>query len=114
MKRRYFLQGVAGEVVTPAVVWAQTQKRPGQIGDLDPSTLDPSTCMFPSMQPAWRRHGQVEAETVIARAAEGDPLRLPRLVAEVIELGADLLITVGPQATWAARATTSVKPIIAI
>jgi putative ABC transport system substrate-binding protein len=114
MKRRTFLQGLAGAVVSPAVVRAQTPKPPGKIGYLHPSTIDPRSWMFRIMQPAWRRLGYVEGETVITRAAQGDPTRLTGLVAELIELGADVLIMVGPQAIRAARATTSVKPIVAI
>jgi putative ABC transport system substrate-binding protein len=66
------------------------------------------------LRPRWRQLGYVEGETILLRSAQGDITRLPGLVAELIGLGVDVLIVVGPQGVRAALATTSTIPIVAL
>ena len=66
------------------------------------------------LRPRWRELGYVEGETILLRSAQRDIARLPALLAELIGLGVDVLIVVGPQAVQAARAATSTVPIVAL
>jgi putative ABC transport system substrate-binding protein len=66
------------------------------------------------MRPIWKSLGYVEGETVLLRGAEGDPRRLPALVAELISLEVAVLIAVGPAAVRAASQATKTTPIVAV
>jgi putative ABC transport system substrate-binding protein len=66
------------------------------------------------MRPVWVQLGYIEGETVLLRWAEGDPQRLPELVAELIRLGIGVLIVVGPTALRAASHASKTLPIVAI
>jgi ABC-type uncharacterized transport system substrate-binding protein len=115
MRRRTFLQSLAGMLVAPAVARAQGAKPASKIGYLHPATIDPSSPLISILRPRWRQLGYVEGETILLRTAHGDVARLPNLVAELIGLGADVLIVVGPQAVRAARTTaTPTTPIVGL
>jgi putative ABC transport system substrate-binding protein len=114
MKRRVFLQSVASAIVAPAIARAQAAKPAGKIGYLHPATIDPGSMMMTNLRPRWRQLGYVEGETILLRTAHGDIARLPSLIAELIGLGVDVLVVVGPQAVGAARAATSVTPIVGL
>lgn len=114
--RRTFLHLAAGAAASaaPHVARAQTPNAPRRIGYLHPATIDPGSPVMTILQPAWRKLGYVEGETVLLRTAHGDITRLPGLVAELIGLKVDVLIVVGPQAVRVARAATAVTPILAL
>src|SRR5262249_42335790 len=114
VRRRTFLQSLAGMLVAPAVARAQGAKPASKIGYLHPATIDPSSPLISILQPRSRQLGYVEGETILLRTAHGDVARLPSLVAELIGLGADVLIVVGPQAVRAARTATSSTPIVGL
>src|SRR5881628_510405 len=61
-----------------------------------------------------RRLGHVEDQNIVyeARFAEGKVERLPGLVAELIRLKVDVIVTQGGPATAAARQATSTIPIV--
>jgi hypothetical protein len=94
----WVLPGEGGAYEAPA------QIVPNQRGGL-PSTLDVLVAA---------ERARSSAGGILLRSAQGDVARLPGLVAELIGLGVDVLIVVGPQAVQAARAAVSVTPIVAI
>jgi putative ABC transport system substrate-binding protein len=100
-------------VAFPAAAGAQTRQPAAKIGYLHPKTIDPAAPSLAILRPVWERLGYAEPDTVLLRAADGDPGRLPQLVTELIGLGAGVLIAVGPAAVKAASALGTV-PVVAI
>src|SRR3954468_3438037 len=100
-------------VAFPAAAGAQTRQPAAKIGYLPPKTIDPAAPSLAILRPVWERLGYAEPDTVLLRAADGDPGRLPQLVTELIRLGAGVLIAVGPAAVKAASAVGKV-PVVAI
>jgi len=70
--------------------------------------------MPPILRPAWQRLGYVEGETMLLRSAEGDPQRVPQLVAELIGLKVGVLVVVGGEAVRLAAQAAKTTPIVAI
>jgi putative ABC transport system substrate-binding protein len=114
MRRRAFLLCLSCAVVATRSAKAQTSSARHKIGYLHPATIDPGSSLMSALRPKWRQLGYVEGETILPRSAQGDIARLPGLVAELIGLGVNVLIVVGPHAVRAARATTSTIPIVAL
>jgi putative ABC transport system substrate-binding protein len=113
MRRREVIAGLASVGAAPSFPRAQAVRPPGKIGYLHPKTIDPAAPTLAILKPVWQRLGYSEPETVLLRSAEGDPDRLPALVAEMIAAGANVLIAVGPAAVKAASAARTV-PVVAI
>jgi putative ABC transport system substrate-binding protein len=113
VKRRVFLAALAGAALLPVAARAQPRQPAGKIGYLHPKTIDPDAPSLTILRPVWERLGYAEPETVLLRAADGDPGRLPRLATELIGLGAGVLIAVGPAAVKAAS-TVGRVPVVAI
>ena len=65
------------------------------------------------IRPVWQRLGHVEGETLFLRSIE-DYRDCRLLVAELIELGAGVLIVVGRAAVRATAQATKTIPIVAI
>jgi ABC-type uncharacterized transport system substrate-binding protein len=87
---------------TPRIGWLGTGSSPGQLARTE----------------AFRRGlhelGYVEGKNIVIeyRHAEGQYDRLPILVAELVRLKVDIIVTAGPQPTRAAKEVTSTIPII--
>src|SRR5262245_35480605 len=120
-RRRFIsLVGSAGVLfVTKGAPFAQTSRKIGYLHyGIDPALFPASNSKSPttlrSMRPVWQRLGYIEGESVFLRGTEGDPQRLPELVAELINLNVGVLIVVGPQALRAATQATKSMPIVAI
>lgn len=111
ISRRSLVIGACGLAALGSAVRAQQPRPPGKIGYLHPASLSAATVL--AMRPVWRELGYVEGETVHLRSAEGDLQRIPALIEELLGLGANVLILVGPHTLKHARNITSV-PIVAI
>jgi putative tryptophan/tyrosine transport system substrate-binding protein len=114
MKRRAFIALVGGAAAWPLLAHAQTQGTIGKIGYVHPVTIDVRSVTLSTMIAIWRRLGYVEGKTLLLRSAEGNPRRLPELVAELIQLEVGVLIAVGPETVRAASQTTTSTPIVAV
>jgi putative ABC transport system substrate-binding protein len=97
----------------PGFARAETQAVPGKIGYIHPRTIAPNHPTITILRPVWQSLGYTISETVLLRSADDDPKRYPELVAELIKLGAGVLIVIGPEAVRAAGKVASV-PIVAI
>ncbi|MBI4488358.1 MAG: ABC transporter substrate-binding protein [Deltaproteobacteria bacterium] len=100
-------------VVCVGIVEAQQQKKVPRIGLL---TLTPPSSLAPrikAFREALRQLGYVEGQnmTIEYRHAEGKGDRLSGLVAELVREKVDIILTMGPGAREAKRAT-SVVPIV--
>jgi len=63
-----------------------------------------------------REHGYVEGKNILVeyRWADGNEQRLPAIVAELIRLQVDLIVTAAPAATRAAKQATTNVPIVMV
>ena len=114
MKRRCLIRSLAFSlVIEPLVARGQTTKRTYLIGVLSPGpTLSPN-----QYQGVWiplRELGWVEGDNLRfeRRWAEGKPERLRPLAEELVRTPVDLIVTIGTDATVAARDATGAIPIV--
>jgi putative ABC transport system substrate-binding protein len=85
--------------------------RIGLLGTATPSLMAPWITAF---REGLREHGWVEGQSVVIeyRWGEGKPERFPGLVAELVGLKVDIIVTSGPHAIRAAQRATSTIPIV--
>jgi putative tryptophan/tyrosine transport system substrate-binding protein len=93
---------------------AQQPARIHRIGILSPV----SGSVFPARVEAFRQRlrelGYVEGKNIVIeyRYVEGKRERLPDLVAELVRLKVDIIVTIGPSATLAAKKASGTIPIV--
>jgi putative ABC transport system substrate-binding protein len=83
----------------------------GFIGAVSPSAL---SARLEAFRQGLRELGYVEGKNIVIeyRWAEGKLDRLPSLVAELVRLKVDVIVTAGPQATHLAKEATGTIPIV--
>jgi putative tryptophan/tyrosine transport system substrate-binding protein len=114
MKRRAFLSLLAGATVPPLlsrrVARAQQETKTPRIGVLWPNP--PAT--FEALRHGLRDLGYVEGQNVAFefRWAESKLDQLAELAAELVRLKVDVIVTLAPQATLAAKQATRTIPIV--
>ena len=93
---------------------AQQAARVYRIGCISPTSPCSSSPTFDAFRQALRELGYVEGRNVIIeeRHAEGRSERLPELVAELIRLKVDVLVTGGTVGALAAKRATTTVPIV--
>lgn len=99
--------------LAPQVLRAQTP-RTRKLGYLHGATIAPDSFAMKIFAPVWRRLGYREGETILLRSGEGKSERMVAAVRELIGLGAEAIIAVGPQAVRAAMSVTRTVPIIGL
>ena len=120
MKRRTVCIGVTAALAWPGSGRAQAAKRNARIAVLGGSVgmADPATMrnMVEPLRQGLRDLGWVEGRNLDIewRFAEGQPQRLPTLLAEAITAKPDVLIAVGPGPAVLARDATRTLPIVAV
>ena len=113
MRRRTVTAALLSLAIAPRLAGAETRAAPGKIGYIHPRTVAPDHPTLAILRPVWQSLGYKIGETVLLRSADDDPQRYPALAAELIGLGAGVLIVIGPEAVRAARKVSTV-PIVAI
>src|SRR5262249_2063904 len=85
--------------------------RVGLLGTATPSLMAPWITAF---RDGLRERGYVEGQNVVIeyRWGEGKPERFPSLVAELVRLKVDVIVTSGPHAIRAAQRATNTIPIV--
>jgi putative ABC transport system substrate-binding protein len=115
MRRRDFLQLTAGATAWPMAARAQQSKisRIGYIWLGWPKDQAPS---IRGLRQGLTDRGYVLGRDVEIeeRYAEGNPEKTPALIADLLALGVDVLVTVGTPTTLAARKATSTIPIVCV
>ena len=113
LQRRDFLVAVGAILAAPLAADAQPMARIARVGYL---ATNPATS--PHLRDAFfqgmRDHGYVEGRNVVieVRDAEGKPERFPALVAELVALKVDVIVTTSTTGTLAAKQATATVPIV--
>ena len=109
MKRREFIT-LIGAAAWPLAARAQQPKKIPRIGVLWPNP--PMT--FDFMRQGLKDFGYVEGQNIAFefRWAEGKLDQLPELAADLVRLQVDIIVTLAPQATLAAKQATQTIPIV--
>jgi putative ABC transport system substrate-binding protein len=110
MKRRAFITLLGGAAAWPLAARAQRAKKILRIGVLWPNP----PAMFDFMRQGLKDFGYVEGQNIAFefRWAEGKLDQLPELAADLVRLQVDVIVTLAPQATLAAKQATQTIPIV--
>ena len=111
MRRREFITLIGGAAVgSPLAARAQQVKKIPRIGVLWPNP--PATFEF--MRQGLRDFGYVEGQNINFefRWAQGKLDELPEMASELVRLQVDLIVTLAPPATLAAKNATQTIPIV--
>jgi ABC-type uncharacterized transport system substrate-binding protein len=114
-KRREFITLLGGAAATwPLVARAQQAGKVPRIGFLGSATLAGSAKAVESLRTGLREFGYIEGTNISIefRWAEGVYDRLPHLVAELIAMNVDVLVTHGTPGTRVAKQATATIPIV--
>jgi putative ABC transport system substrate-binding protein len=93
---------------------AQQPTKIARIGFINASSPSAIVARYEAFRQGLRELGYVEGKniTIEYRYAEGKLDRLREIVAELVRLKVDLIVTAGPSATRAAKEATSIIPIV--
>src|SRR5262245_24919055 len=93
---------------------AQQPKKVPRIGYLSVSSPSAMLTRTEAFRHGLRELGYVEGKNIVIewRSAEGKRDRLPSLVAELVRLKVDIIVTAGPPATRSAKEATVTIPIV--
>jgi putative tryptophan/tyrosine transport system substrate-binding protein len=114
MRRREFIRLLGGAAAWPIAARAQQAGRVYRIGVLEMSSAAPIAANFDAFRKSLRELGYVEGQNLVLdyRSADGRPERFPQLVAELLHLNVDLLLTRGTPAVVAAKNATGTIPVV--
>jgi putative ABC transport system substrate-binding protein len=115
MDRRTFVGAAAGALLTlPLAATAQQAENVRRIGFLSLNSAEMAQHLLAAFRQGLRERGWVEGKNIVIelRFAEGNVDRLPMLVAELIHLKVDIIVTGASVATWAAKNATKTIPIV--
>ena len=113
MDRRTFLGAAAGSLLAaPLTATAQQPHKVPIVGFLASGGGE----SLPQFRDTMRDLGYVEGQSFVleSRSAEGRPVALRNLAAELVRLNVDVLYVTGPPAARAARDATSIIPIVVL
>ena len=93
---------------------AQQPKKTPRIGYLVGSSPSADAARYEAFRQSLRELGYVEGKNIVieARNAEGKSDRFPALVAELVRLKVDVIVTSGADTTRAAKEATTTIPIV--
>jgi putative ABC transport system substrate-binding protein len=105
---------IATLVVGSAKAEAQQPGKVPRIGFLFATPLSAQSARIEAFRQGLRELGYVEGKNIVIewRSAEGKPDRVSKLVAEVVHLKVDVIVTGGPVSTRPAKEATSTIPIV--
>jgi putative ABC transport system substrate-binding protein len=115
MERRAFLGTLAsGFLATPLAAWAQPAGKVYRVGFLGNSTAALEANLVGSFREGLRDLGYVEGRNVVIeyRWADGEYERFPALVAELLALKVDVIVTAGTPAAVAVKQATTTVPLV--
>ena len=115
MDRRTFVGAVASALLTlPLAIEAQQAGKVPRIGYLVVNSAEVSQRPLAALRQGLRERGWVEGQNIVieVRYADGQVDQLPALVAELLRLKVDIIVTTSSSPTWAAKDATKSIPIV--
>jgi putative ABC transport system substrate-binding protein len=115
MRRRKFVTLLGGMVAAwPFAARAQRAGKIPQVGFLGNSTAALEANLIGPFREGLRAHGYEEGRNVeiVFRWAEGSYERFPALIAELIAVNVDVIVTAGTPAMLAVKKATSTVPVV--
>ena len=115
MRRREFIGLVGGAAAWPFVARAQQTKIP-RVGVIWIGSPERESVVLGGLRQGLAERGYVLGRDLVfdERYAEGKEERIPTLIAELLAVGADVLVTPGNSATLAAHRATTTVPIVSV
>jgi ABC-type uncharacterized transport system substrate-binding protein len=116
VKRREIIVGLGATIAWPLAARAQQPAgrvaRIAYLGATSPASLDPR--QIAAFKQGLQENGLIEGRNIAVEYAwaEGDQDRLRRLAEDLARRNLDLIVTAGPQAINALRATGTTTPIV--
>lgn len=117
VSRGAFIAWLAGGVVAmSSTAPAQTRSKTPRVGFLGNSTAALESNLIGPWREGLRDFGYVEGQNIVVdyRWAEGRYERFPALVAELLALNADVIVTAGTPAARAVKRATTTTPLVMI
>jgi putative ABC transport system substrate-binding protein len=114
VRRREFIQLIAGAMIWAASSRAQQSSKTWRIGMLETISPGLNAANLEAFRGGLSALGYNEGQNfqLEYRSADGHIERFPRLVSELIQLNVDVIVTRGTPAVLAAKAATSAVPIV--
>jgi putative tryptophan/tyrosine transport system substrate-binding protein len=114
IRRREFIATLGGAAAWPIAARGQQQPKVWRIGMLETISAELNAANLGAFRQGLRELGYVEGRNLVLdyRSADGDAKRFPGLVAELIHLNVDLIVTRGTPAALAAKNATSTIPVV--
>jgi putative tryptophan/tyrosine transport system substrate-binding protein len=114
MNRREAIFLLAGAVVAPLPLSAQSSSRVWRIGVLETTPMDLNVPNINAFRQSLQDLGYVEGQNLIVayRSAEGRGERFTELAADLLRLNVDVIVTRGTPAVLAAKKATTTIPIV--
>ena len=116
MNRKFFCIALCGAILFALYVSARAQqpKKVSRIGMLMSSSAPSQKSRLDDFRNGLREFGYVERQNILIeyRYANGKLDQLPALVAELVGLKVELIVTTGNEAVHAAKNTTQTLPIV--
>ena len=112
MNRRRFILSIAGALAGPFAAEAQQAGKTARIALVCGARCEGGG--YDAFRHGLRELGRIEGRDLVidVRGAEGQPDRLPALVAELLATKPDVIVAVAPQPARAAKTASSVIPIV--
>jgi putative ABC transport system substrate-binding protein len=112
MDRRAFVAGSLSALAAPPAVEAQQRPSVARVAFLEGGNLERD--LWHATRDGLRELGYVEGKNLIIeyRSASGQFDRVPELLAEMIRLRVDVIVTIGDPVVSAAKQATSTIPIV--
>ncbi len=118
LRRDMLIRTLAGASGLPLAAWSQAPPAKARIGFLSGGSAGASSQrnMLDPLRQTLRELGWVEGQNlgIDYRWGEGDPNRLPAMLAELLAFKLDLLVTAGPRPALLAKAATTTLPVVAV
>src|SRR5262245_23083470 len=114
MRRREFIGLLGGAAVWPLAARAQEPAKVTRIGFLGAISGGDLEKHLDALRKGLRDLGYIEGKDIVIeyRWAEGKYERLPELAAELLRLGASVIVTHGTPGSLAAKRATTAVPIV--
>src|SRR6266542_280817 len=110
----HLINPVCGGTACAVIAEAQQPKKAPRIGFLIGTSLSAASARVEAFRQGLGELGYVEGKNIVIewRSSEGKPDRLPALVAELVRLKVDVIVTAGAAVTPLAKKATATIPIV--